>query len=130
MGTYEVRVPAAQAAQAEQTLGPVPPEATDVELLPADASHDLDLVAVFSSQALDAELEVQAIRGILEANGIPAVIVGSVQIPVVPVEVRIPRSRLEDARQALAQATESGPSAAEEEERETEASAGESEKPV
>ena len=124
VGTYEVRVPQEQATEAEQTLGPVPPEATDFET-PADASHDLDLVAVFSSQAVDAELEAQAICGILNANGIPSVIVGSAQIPVVPCEVKIPRSRLEDARNALAEATQTGPSAADEEERETETAEGE-----
>lgn len=129
VGTYEVRVPGTQAVQAEEILGPVPPEADD-EHTPIDPSHDLDLVAVFGSQAVDAELEAQAIRGILEANEIPAFIVGSAQIPVVPLEVRVPRSRLEEAREAIAHARESGPSAAEEEERESEASAGESEQPV
>jgi hypothetical protein len=122
VGTYEVRVPAADAARADQILSSATEAAVELRGTPGDVSHDLDLVTVFSSQNVDAEMESQAIQGILDANGIPAVIVGSAQIPVLPFEVRVPRSQAEDARRILAEATETGPQAAEEAE-----AAGESE---
>lgn len=121
VGTFEVRVPAADGPRAEQVLADSPDPEGEDELVPSDASHDLDMVAVFSSQAVDAEMEAETVRGILEANGIPTVIVGSAQIPVVPVEVRVPQSRLEEAGGILAEARAEGPAMAEEAELEAEA---------
>jgi hypothetical protein len=119
VGSYEVRVPAGDAARAEQVLA-ADEAAPEEESEPADASHDLDLVTVFSSQNRDAEMEANAIHGILEANGIPAVVVGSAQLPVLPFEVKVPRGRLEEARRAIAEAQEAGPALAEEAESQTE----------
>lgn len=85
--------------------------AQDPEVNP---SHDLDLVTLFSSSNTDAEMEVNQIRALLEASGIPAVVVGATAIPSLPFQVQVPRAALEAAQQALAEARAAGPAAAEE----------------
>ena len=81
---------------------------------PADPGHDLDLEAVFSSANHGAEMEALAVRAVLDAGGIPSVLIGSSQIPSLPFEVRVPRSMLDQAKAALAEAEAAGPEAAEE----------------
>ncbi len=109
-GTCEVRVPAAQAERAEEII------AAQSELIerPLDASHELDMVTVFNSDAHNAEMLAAAIQSLLEANGIPSLIVSPGPIPSLPFQVRVPRSRLEEAQRAIAAAEEAGPAAAEE----------------
>ncbi|MCC6858450.1 MAG: hypothetical protein ACE141_18775 [Bryobacteraceae bacterium] len=119
VGTREVRVPAEEAARAEELLAASEPVPED-EFQVTDTSHDLDLLPVFSSQNRDAEMEANAVAGILEASGISAVVVGSPQIPVVPFEVRVPRVRLEEARRVIVEAREAGSEGAEEAESQTE----------
>ncbi|MEO7649965.1 MAG: hypothetical protein ABIZ80_05825 [Bryobacteraceae bacterium] len=107
VGTYEVRVPASEQARAEEILAtPAFQEAEENEedIAPEGLSHDLDPVTLFSSQNLDAEMEAISIRSILEANGIPAVIVGASQIPSLPFEVQVPKSRMEEALALIAEA--------------------------
>jgi hypothetical protein len=86
---------------------PEEPEAFEV-----DASHDLDMVTLFSSSNHDAEMEAGAIHGLLEANGIPSMVVGQSQLPVLEFRVEVPKSRLEEAERVLAEAQEAGPKAA------------------
>jgi hypothetical protein len=86
---------------------PQEPEAFEL-----NASHDLDMVTLFSSSNHDAEMEAGAIHGLLEANGIPSMVVGTSQLPVLEFRVEVPRSRLEEAERVLAEAQDSGPSAA------------------
>ena len=88
-----------------------------------DPSHDLDLVTLFSSSNHDAEMEAMAIHGILEANGIPSVLVGASTIPVLSFQVQVPKARLQDAERAVAEARAAGPEAALEAERAGEESA-------
>ncbi|MGB9606342.1 MAG: putative signal transducing protein [Bryobacteraceae bacterium] len=109
-GTYEVRVPADQAERAAQII------AAQREIIeqPLDTSHELDLVTVFSSDAHNAEMEATAVHSLLEANGIPALLVSPGPIPSLPYEVRVPRSRMEEARSILAAAEEAGAAAADE----------------
>ena len=64
-------------------------------------SHDLDFVPVFRNQGAEAEMEAISVRSLLEANGIPSVMIGSSQIPSLPFEVRVPKSRLEEAQGLL-----------------------------
>ncbi len=109
-GTCEVRVPADQAARAEQLIAA---HSEEVER-PLDTSHELDLVTVFSSDAHNAEMEAAAVESLLAANGIPALLVSPGPIPSLPYEVRVPRVRLEEARQIIQAAREAGPQAAEE----------------
>jgi hypothetical protein len=77
-----------------------------------DSSHGLDLVPFFSSTNHDAEMEALTIHSILEANGIPSVLVGTPQLPSLEFQVRVPRAHLEEAEKVVAEAKELGPKAA------------------
>ncbi|HTT65983.1 MAG TPA: DUF2007 domain-containing protein [Bryobacteraceae bacterium] len=79
-----------------------------------DASHEMDIVNVFSSSNHDAEMEATAIHSLLEANGIPSILVEPGPLPVLEYEVQVPREHLEEARRILAEAQAAGPQAAEE----------------
>jgi hypothetical protein len=79
-----------------------------------DASESLDLVTVFSSGEHGAEMEAITVQGLLEAGGIPAVLVGSAVIPALPFEVRVPRERLEEAEALLRESESIGYRGAEE----------------
>jgi len=92
----------------------------DAEPLEVDPSHALDLVTLFSSSNHDAEMEANAIHGVLEANDIPSLVVGAPQIPSLEFQVQVPRAQLEEAERVLAEAREAGPAAAVEAERNTE----------
>jgi hypothetical protein len=89
----------------------------DSEPFEIDPSHDLDMVVLFSSANHDAEMEANAIHGVLEASGIPSIVVGTPQIPSLEFQVQVPKSRLEEAERVLAEAKEAGPAAAVEAER-------------
>jgi len=79
-----------------------------------DASHELDMVPLFSSSNHDAEMEATAIQTLMEANDIPSVLVGPSTIPVLEFEVQVPRDRLEEARRILEEQQAAGPAAASE----------------
>ena len=85
-----------------------------------DDSEDFDLVTVFSSEDHNAEMQAQAVQSVLEAWGIPAVIVGSYVLPNLPFEVRVPSSRVEEAEKIIADSEAVGPAGAEEAERASE----------
>jgi hypothetical protein len=119
-GAFEVRVPPAQQADAEQLIE-TQKDFTPTEL---DLSHDLDMVPVFVSESSEAEMVSMQIRSILEAQGIPSVLVSGSVFPNLAFEVRVPKLQLEEARKAIAAAEEAGPSAAEEAEREGEQGGG------
>jgi hypothetical protein len=86
-----------------------------------DPSHDLDMVPVFIAEGAGSEMLAMGIRSVLDAQGIPSVLVSSSPYPSLPFEVRVPKERIEEARTAIAEAEEAGPLAAEEAERESEA---------
>jgi hypothetical protein len=77
-----------------------------------DTSHEKDMAVLFNSSNYDAEMEATEIHSILESNGIPSVLVGSSTLPNLEFEVQVPRERLEEARQILAEAQAAGPGAA------------------
>jgi hypothetical protein len=113
-GTWEVRVPASDQARAEAILAAPRPEQEDEdEVSEEGASHDLDFVTIFRSQGIEAEMEAISIQSVLEANGIPCIVVGSQQIPSLPFEVRVPKSRFEEAQSLLEEARQAGASEAE-----------------
>ena len=89
----------------------------DAERFEVDPSHALDLVTLFSSVNHDAEMEANAIHAVLEANGVPSLVVGTPQIPSLEFQVQVPRAHLEEAERVLAEAREAGPAAAVEAER-------------
>jgi hypothetical protein len=82
-------------------------ETTDV-----DPSHALDMVPVYASQGTDAEMEAGTIHGLLEASGVPSLVMGPAVYPVLGFEVHVPKSRLEEARRLIAEAQVAGPEAA------------------
>ena len=88
-----------------------------------DTSHDLDLATVFVSDAHNAEMLAVGIQSLLEAQDIPTLLVSGSQFPNLPYEIRVPRARLEEARAVIEAAERAGPEAAEQAEREFEASA-------
>lgn len=117
-GVYEVRVPAAEAARAEELVkaNPLPDEVETVD----DAS-ELDLETIYHSEgSTTAELEAMAIQNVLESNGIATVVVGDSVLPNLPFEVRVTREHAERAKQLIAEAQAAGPAAAEEAELQTE----------
>src|SRR6266436_1828483 len=83
--------------------------AQDPETFEVDPSHALDMVTLFSSANHDAEMEANAIHGVLEANGITSLVVGASQIPSLEFQVQVPRAHLEEAERVLAEAKEGGP---------------------
>ena len=85
-----------------------------------DTSEDLDLVTVFDSDKHTSQMEAQFIRGILEAGGVPAVVVGNTALPYFPFEVRVPKARLEEAFRLIAESEAAGPRAADEAEQASE----------
>ena len=72
------------------------------------AWHDLDFVAIFRSQGIEAEMEAISIQSVLEANGIACTVIGSSQIPSLPFEVRVPASRLQEATSLLEEVRQAG----------------------
>ena len=108
-GTWEVRVPAPDRERAEAILAAAPPDEEDESDVPEEAlSHDLDFVNVFGSQSNGAEMEATMIQSLLEANGIPCVLIGSAPYPSLGFEVRVPKSRLDEAIALIAEARQSG----------------------
>ena len=83
-------------------------------------SHALDMVTLWTSNGVSAEIEADMIRGVLESNDIPVMVVGASQYPNLPVEVRVPRGRVKEAEELIEQAQASGPEAASEAEAESE----------
>jgi Putative prokaryotic signal transducing protein len=113
-GVFEVRVPAADAARAEQVIAdnPLPDEDEEV-----DTSSALDLETIASATS---EMEAISIKNLLDCNGIAAVLVGDSVLPNFPFEVRVARDQAERARILIADAEDVGPAAAEEAERASE----------
>ena len=62
-------------------------------------SHALDMVTMWTSNGVSAEIEADMIRGVLESNNIPVMVVGASQYPNLPVEVRVPRGKLKEAEE-------------------------------
>jgi hypothetical protein len=75
-------------------------------------SSDLDVVTLFSSSNTDAEMEAINIRGLLESNGIEALVVGPRVLPSLEFQVQVPRAQAEEARRLIAEARAAGPAAA------------------
>jgi hypothetical protein len=94
--------------------------AQEPDIEPVDDSHDLDLIAIFSSSNHDAEMEAMAVHGVLQANGIPSVLVGPSTIPTLEFQVQVPQVQREEAERVLAEAKAAGPEAAAEAERQIE----------
>src|ERR1035441_7473304 len=75
-------------------------------------SHALDMVTLWSSTTVMAEVEADMIRGVLESNGIPVMVVGASQYPVLGFEVKVPRGKVKEAEELIDQAEAAGPGGA------------------
>jgi hypothetical protein len=119
-GSFEVRVPPSEASRAEQFIAENQETVEESERI--NPSHEFDLVTIFSSQNVDAESEVIAIRGVLDANGIPSLLAGNIPYPNLPFEIKVAKEDVERAERAIAEARAAGPAAAEEAEEASEGS--------
>jgi hypothetical protein len=85
-----------------------------------DENAGQEMVTLFSSSNVDAEMEANNIHAILEASGIPSMLVGTSVIPSLEFQVQVPRESLEEAEKVIAEAQAAGPDAAAEAEAATE----------
>lgn len=85
-----------------------------------DENAGQEMVVLFSSSNVDAEMEANNIHAVLEASGIPSLLVGTSVIPSLEFQVQVPRENLEEAEKVIADAQEAGPDAAAEAEAATE----------
>ena len=75
-------------------------------------SHALDMVALWDSSAIDSEVEADMIRGVLDSNGIPSLLVGGPEFPNLSFEVMVPRGKVMEAQRLIEEAKKAGPEAA------------------
>ena len=75
-------------------------------------SHALDMVPLWESSAVDAEVEADMIRGVLDSNGIPTLLIGASQYPSLGFQVMVPRGKVIEARRLIEEAQAAGPAAA------------------
>jgi len=94
-GVFEVRVPTADAARAEQLIAenPLPDEAEEV-----DPSSELDVETIASAVS---EMEATSMKNFLDSNGIATVLVGDSVLPNLAFEVRVARDQAAAARQLI-----------------------------
>jgi len=71
-----------------------------------------EMIAVFSSQNHDGEMEALAVQGVLESNGFDAQLVGTSTLPSLEFQVQVPESQVADAREVIEKAKLAGPDAA------------------
>jgi hypothetical protein len=88
--------------------------ANDNERAPAEALPDESMMPVFSSSNHDAEMEALAIKGVLDSNNIPAILVGPHILPNLEFQVQVPEHLLQKAQQVIRDARQDGRRAAEE----------------
>jgi hypothetical protein len=75
-------------------------------------SHALDMVALFDSSTVDAEMEADVIRGVLDTNGIPSLVTRPGPCPPFGFQVLVPRGKVVQAQRLLEEARKAGPEAA------------------
>jgi hypothetical protein len=78
----------------------------------AEPGREEAMVPVFSSSNHDAEMETMAVKGVLDANGIPAVVVGPHILPNLEFQVQVPERLAEEAQRLIVEARAAGPEAA------------------
>ncbi len=70
------------------------------------------MVPAFSSSNHDAESEAHIVKGILDASGVPAIVVGPAMLPNLEFQVQVPEHLLGEAQRLIDEARAAGPSAA------------------
>ena len=72
-------------------------------------SHALDMVALWDSSNIDAEVEADMIRGVLDSNGIPTLMMGGAsQFPNLGFQVLVPRGKVMEAQRLIEEAQGGG----------------------
>lgn len=117
-GAWEIRVAAEDSARAEALIAAHRVEDESAEV---DQSRDLDMVTVFRSAGSSSEMEAMSVKGLLESNGIEAMVVADSRFPNLPQEVRVARERVSEAKRLIDTALDAGPAGADEAEAGTEA---------
>jgi hypothetical protein len=74
-------------------------------------THALDMVTL-PGGTVSSEMEADVIRGVLDAGGIPSLLVAAAQYPNLGFEVKVPRGRVVEAEAMIAEARAAGPDAA------------------
>ena len=82
-------------------------------------SHAQDMV-ILPGGRVSTEIEADMIRGVLDVNEIPSVLVTAPQTPNFGFMIKVPRGMVKQAEEAVAAALAAGPEAATEAEAETE----------
>ena len=78
------------------------------------------MVTVFQSAGTTSEMEATLVHSLLEASGIPSIVVGVQTLPSLPEEVRVPREHVTEAKRIIADVLAAGPEGAMEAEKQTE----------
>ncbi len=81
-------------------------------MTPEEPLQDEAMVPVFSSMNASGEMEATTVQAVLEANGIPALLVGPATLPVVEFQVQVAQEHLTEAQRVLDEAKAAGPAAA------------------
>lgn len=115
-GAWEVRAAPEHLARAEELISRflAENEAGNGEFENVDASSDLDTVTVFRSGGTTSEMEAMAVKALLEASGISAILIGDSRFPNLPDEVRVAREHVTEAKRLIADARTVGSEGAEE----------------
>jgi hypothetical protein len=82
-------------------------------------THALDMVTLPGGR-VSTESEADMIRGVLDANEIPSLLIRAAQYPVLGFAIQVPRGLVGKAEQVVAEALAAGPEAAAEAEAQTE----------
>jgi hypothetical protein len=77
------------------------------------------MVTIYDSMTFDSEVEAGVLKSLLEANGIPALVIGS-PYPNLGYQIQVPRELVDEARRAIEESEAAGPAAASEAESESE----------
>ena len=77
-----------------------------------NTSHELDMVKLYRSSAVDSGIEADIIRGILDSHNIPSLKVRAMGYPSLGFEVRVNRENLREAERLIVEAKAAGPAAA------------------
>ena len=112
-GAWEVRVAPEHQSEADAFVANFPPTDED-EFADVDPSGNLDEVTVFRSAGNTSEMEAASVQSLLEAGGIPAVVIGDARFPNLGQEVRVPKEHVTEAKRLIADALAVGSAGAEE----------------
>ena len=85
-----------------------------------DTSHELDMVSLYRSATVNAEIEADIIRGVLDSQGIPSLKLLAMGNPQLGSKVQVHRANLQRAERLIEEAKAAGPAAAMEAEKNSE----------